>query len=1290
MSTPTTRRVHIYINSGQAEKRLQGLQKQSQKLEKDIRSGKLEGKALADAMAELGKKKRDIEQLEAVIGGKMTASVRDVRKYVRDLKRELESMSHDAPEYARKFEEFKKASAHLKEVESRVKGVGKATQGFFKKFMRNAATIGAGVLIGNTVDAALSKFQQYVSGLTSGNAKLADSMADIEKSTGLSAESVQELVSGIHKLDTRTKNSQLREIAVALGQLGEPATVKGIQNIDRLVVALGDEYDGGAEEITKDISILRNNLQDFKTGDYGEDVLHLGNALNVLGAEGLATAPVVTDIANRIAGIAGTFGVTSGQILGTAATFQELGIKSERGSTAFIRILQRMTRNVGAYAKIAEHAGISQKDFVDLVNTDAVAALMKVAEGAKIAGNSNVAFSRILKDLEADGSGAGEVLSKLAVNSELYRSKIDLATKSLTENNSITEEFDKKNNNLAATMEKLGKWANRLFINSKIMDGIGKFFNWFAKGVGAIDDTKDAMDAFHKQVEKIRGLELNVDPLIERIEDLKGKSELNNDEQRELKETIDAVAKAIPTAISEFDKYGNALDVNTDKAKEYIRVQKLIAQEKHRDAIKDLEERLQKLQKNAKTLNNQLNMRDAEGDLYRMLSPRSGEGFAGESIAVKLTNEEIAALQKQLAEYTERIRGIKGYIAELRGEDPLSGDKTNKPAFTLLPSVTGIPGPWAPNRTPIKTTTSDEEDTTTSGGGDYAVSEKEEKKAKRLREHRKQLLEEYEALQAEVNTLGEEGTAALDAEHDKQRQQIEAKYRKLTEKAEEYLVELSGINELKQEEINAAVKKYKEERDSIEYEEGLKTLKEYYAEKERVILNKLAKGAMTEKEYQAEHERLEEQHLENRIQLADNYADTVEKAEKEAQEGRTEQLKDGIEERRKLTEKANREEMFSVNLRVITARKGSKEEKEARLAALKEQFEQETAHLDKSSQEYLYKFTEYEEKKKKIEQDFVADKIAAFGGYLNQMADLYQSFVDMRRKAIEETLRQELHAIDKEQNRYKTMLDEKQISEETYNKKTEELNEKKRQKEYKAQKALFEHEKKLSLMRLAAQEAEAISKVWSMWGHQPWYAVGLALAAAATIGIQMATVAGQTFPEYEQFEKGRRPRKGKGGVPDGQSHANGGIKLVDAVTGQIVGEMEGDEPILSKDTYLNNKRVVDMLLDSSMHRGGEKIPDHLFAMPRRINVSAANRALERRRLQQGGYAGDNNAAGTGSYYPNSASTVVYDAEMKEMMNRLISVLDNGIKAEVYQTDLEAKAKRLQHIRGQSRMHTERK
>lgn len=79
--------------------------------------------------------------------------------------------------------------------------------------------------------------------------------------------------------------------------------------------------------------------------------------------------------------------------------------------------------------------------------------------------------------------------------------------------------------------------------------------------------------------------------------------------------------------------------------------------------------------------------------------------------------------------------------------------------------------------------------------------------------------------------------------------------------------------------------------------------------------------------------------------------------------------------------------------------------------------------------------------------------------------------------------------------------------------------------------------------------------------------------------------------QIQKFEQGGRAPMpaGKGGIPQGPDHSKGGIKMLDSQTGNFVGELQGGEPILSRNTYKQNKEVVDKLLFNSMFRSGAPI-----------------------------------------------------------------------------------------------------
>ena len=125
----------------------------------------------------------------------------------------------------------------------------------------------------------------------------------------------------------------------------------------------------------------------------------------------------------------------------------------------------------------------------------------------------------------------------------------------------------------------------------------------------------------------------------------------------------------------------------------------------------------------------------------------------------------------------------------------------------------------------------------------------------------------------------------------------------------------------------------------------------------------------------------------------------------------------------------------------------------------------------------------------------------------------------------------------------------------------------------------------------------------------------LSILAATANAVQMGFIAASKPPK---FSKGRRMPIGSGGVPSGASHSGGGIELIDNRSGASVGQMEGDEPILSKNTYYNNRPLVDALLDSSMYNNDAPIaPKWFFNNHTRITYKSASPAMEVRYFYNG-------------------------------------------------------------------------
>jgi TP901 family phage tail tape measure protein len=293
-----------------------------------------------------------------------------------------------------------------------------------------------------------------------------DQVADVAKTVGFKmfdsfgkmTGAAKDFKNEIFELSKTTRSSinDLLTIATIGGQFGvaQKDIVAFTKSIDTLNVALGDEFTGGAEEITKAISEMGNVFKEFKGADgkaTTDSLLKIGNALNFLGAEGSATAPVVTEFATRIGGAGSVLGITAAQALGFGAALQELAVAPERGSSAVVRILQKMAKTPEAFASVVK---MSTAEFTKIVNTDINQALILVSKAIAGGGVEATSFAAKLDELGLDGVYTSEILAKLGTNTEFLTKKQQDAANALQNTSSIMDEYNTKNNTAAARAQK--------------------------------------------------------------------------------------------------------------------------------------------------------------------------------------------------------------------------------------------------------------------------------------------------------------------------------------------------------------------------------------------------------------------------------------------------------------------------------------------------------------------------------------------------------------------------------------------------------------------------------------------------------------------------------------------------------------------------------------------------------------------------------------------------------------------------------------------------------------------
>lgn len=331
----------------------------------------------------------------------------------------------------------------------------------------------------------------------------------------------------------------------------------------------------------------------------------------------------------------------------------------------------------------------------------------------------------------------------------------------------------------AKTQEIVEKLSTLLLpVFAALAEAAGVVVDSIGAVVGVVGDlvnpTAAATKAFDDQAEKVANLENNINPLLDRYDQLAGRADLNQTEQAELRSVIDSLAAAIPSAVTEFDKYGKAIGINTDKAREFIAVEKARLQFVNQEAIKSTENQIRQLE--------QLKAAE-EGALASRKRPATG-GLSGGGIAgvgsglttVDLTDKEISAKAAKVAELSKAIEGANAEIARLRGENLSVPDAV-------------IPG----------------------GGGDGGGGGKDtQKEAERIQKQLTDLIESVNQKRRDLLAKEQEDELAtvINGIEDRYNKEIEKALELEKKGVEQATAQRIALEELKQNEIGLAVAEY--------------------------------------------------------------------------------------------------------------------------------------------------------------------------------------------------------------------------------------------------------------------------------------------------------------------------------------------------------------------------------------------------------------------------------------------------------------------------------------------------
>lgn len=277
--------------------------------------------------------------------------------------------------------------------------------------------------------------------------------SDVMKYTGMTRDEVIDLNESLKEMDTRTARTELNRLAGEAGKLGiqgKKDLLDFVQAADIINVSLGEDL---GEDAIKNIGKLAQMFGDADRMGLKQAMLSIGSVINHLGSTSSAAEGYLTEFIARMAGVGKQAKLDIPTIAAYGAVLDQDMQKLEASSTALQNILMKIYQDPTKFAKLAK---MDVKEFAELVKTDINEAFLQLLDNLGKLGDMNV-LAPIFKEMKLDGSEATAVLADLAKNVDNIRQQQIAARNAFEEGTSVVNEFNTKNNDLTAGMEKAKK-----------------------------------------------------------------------------------------------------------------------------------------------------------------------------------------------------------------------------------------------------------------------------------------------------------------------------------------------------------------------------------------------------------------------------------------------------------------------------------------------------------------------------------------------------------------------------------------------------------------------------------------------------------------------------------------------------------------------------------------------------------------------------------------------------------------------------------------------------------------
>ena len=614
-----TAKTTVIVDGKQGINELGKLEMQANDLKMSLKEMKKGSDDYVAATKKLNTVKKDIEAHRKELGlagmtlGQLTRRQRELRNEIRNTATKG-TAHHKALE-----RQYKQVTKEVNKQNAALRG----TSGIFSKLKTEVKQFGALALGYLGVNALVGQ----VENLISGSARLADAISDVQKTTELTDAEMEQLMQRFKGFNTRTPRKELLALADEAGKMGKRGVddvALYVQETNELTTALGDLGEDAGLKVAK------------MAERFDVSMRQIGSGINAVADNTKAKAGFITEFLSRLAGTGNEIGIAAGDLLGYGAAIDEMGLNVEMSSTALNGFLIDFTKNTSQFEKAAGFANGELSKLIGQKGTNE--GFLAFLERLRAANPESADFLRKLEEIGINGERGSQVFLALSQNVDQLRDRQNLANREIEKGTSLTEEYNKKNNNLAGSLEKVQKWIAGQFINSG-------FVNWLGDVVGKMAEWTQVPLSETMEAQRI-----SMNALATQAFGL-------NEESEDYRKIINQLKKDYPEYLSQLDA-----DTTTHLDLKNV-LQDVNAELINKIAIQQMDEEI--LAKSTKAAERLNSAHRARQHLMKSLQKKASELGIDQELIGKTLEEQVAILDKYDVAQRNSAMGMNSWSMQL-------------------------------------------------------------------------------------------------------------------------------------------------------------------------------------------------------------------------------------------------------------------------------------------------------------------------------------------------------------------------------------------------------------------------------------------------------------------------------------------------------------------------------------------------------------------------------------------------------------------------------------------------